>query len=91
MRNRYLPVRLDERGERPDEQGGFHRRAVEWTNLCLLYLRAHESKLEQPVLGDWVAAKDIERIEYDFGRMHGVLHPDVNQFMVALRSAHSTP
>lgn len=66
---------------------GVQWKSVEWTNLCLLYLRAHESRLAQPILGDHVAASDIERIDYDFGRMHRALHPDTNQFMVALRSA----
>ncbi|WP_048473388.1 class I SAM-dependent methyltransferase [Mycolicibacterium chlorophenolicum] len=66
---------------------GVQWKSVEWTNLCLLYLRAHESKLARPILGDHVAAQDIERIDYDFPRMHRALHPDTNQFMVALRSA----
>lgn len=66
---------------------GVQWKSVEWTNLCLLYLRAHESRLPRPILGDHVAAQDIDRIEYDFKRMHRVLHPDTNQFMVALRSA----
>lgn len=66
---------------------GVQWKSVEWTNLCLLYLRAHESRLAQPVLGDHLAARDVDRIEYDFERMHRVLHPETNQFMVALRSA----
>ncbi|WP_234815394.1 class I SAM-dependent methyltransferase [Mycolicibacterium duvalii] len=66
---------------------GVQWKSVEWTNLCLLYLRAHESRTPSPILGDHVAAQDIDRIEYDFERMHRVLHPDINQFMVALRSA----
>lgn len=61
--------------------------SVEWTNLCLLYLRACESRLEKPILGDDLAARDIARIDYDFARMHRVLRPGINQFMVALRSA----
>ena len=61
--------------------------SVEWTNLCMLYLRACESRLAQPILGDHFAAKDVARIDYDFKRMHRRLHPAVNQFGVALRGA----
>ena len=34
---------------------GVQWKSVEWTNLCLLYLRAHESSLKQPILGDQLA------------------------------------
>jgi O-methyltransferase involved in polyketide biosynthesis len=60
--------------------------SVEWTNLCLLYLRACESRLPQPILGDDYAARDVARIDYDFARIHRVVHPAINQYMVALRS-----
>jgi len=60
--------------------------SVEWTNLCLLYLRACESRLPQPILGDDYAARDVARIDYDFARIHRVVHPAINQCMVALRS-----
>lgn len=60
-------------------------RSVEWTNLCVLYLRACESRLAHPVLGDHFAAEAVERIDYDFGRIHRAVRPATNQFMVALR------
>lgn len=66
---------------------GVQWKSVEWTNICLLYLRACESKLAQPILGDHLAARDVARIEYDFKRIHRVVRPEINQFMVALRSA----
>jgi O-methyltransferase involved in polyketide biosynthesis len=60
--------------------------SVEWTNLCTLYLRAYESRLEQPVLGDRAAAEAVDRIDYDFARMHRSAQPWANQFLVALRA-----
>lgn len=60
--------------------------SVEWTNLCTLYLRAYESRLEQPVLADRAAAEAVDRIEYDFARMHRTAQPWANQFLVALRA-----
>ncbi|MGH3558603.1 MAG: class I SAM-dependent methyltransferase [Mycobacterium sp.] len=60
--------------------------SVEWTNLCTLYLRAYESRLQQPVLGDWAAADAVGRINYDFARMHRTAQPWANQFLVALRA-----
>jgi O-methyltransferase involved in polyketide biosynthesis len=60
--------------------------SVEWTNLCTLYLRAYESRLEQPVLGDRAAAEAVDRIDYDFARMHRAAQPWGNQFLVALRA-----
>lgn len=60
--------------------------SVEWTNLCTLYLRAYESRLKHPVLGDRAAAEAVDRIEYDFARMHRTAQPWANQFLVALRA-----
>lgn len=60
--------------------------SVEWTNLCTLYLRAYESRLEHPVLGDRAAADAVDRIDYDFARMHRSVQPWANQFLVALRA-----
>jgi O-methyltransferase involved in polyketide biosynthesis len=60
--------------------------SVEWTNLCTLYLRAYESHLERPILGDRAAAEAVDRIDYDFARMHRSVRPWGNQFLVALRA-----
>jgi O-methyltransferase involved in polyketide biosynthesis len=60
--------------------------SVEWTNLCTLYLRACESRLQSPVLGDTAAAEAVDRIDYDFKRMHRAVQPWANQFLVALRA-----
>jgi O-methyltransferase involved in polyketide biosynthesis len=60
--------------------------SVEWTNLCTLYLRAYESRLEHPVLGDRAAADAVDRIDYDFARIHRTARPWGNQFLVALRA-----
>ncbi|WP_375483343.1 class I SAM-dependent methyltransferase [uncultured Mycobacterium sp.] len=60
--------------------------SVEWTNLCTLYLRAYESRLPRPVLGDRAAAEAVDRIDYDFGRMRWAMLPATNQFMVVLRA-----
>jgi O-methyltransferase involved in polyketide biosynthesis len=60
--------------------------SVEWTNLCTLYLRAYENRLERPVLGDQAAAEAVDRIDYDFARMHRAAQPWANQFLVALRA-----
>jgi O-methyltransferase involved in polyketide biosynthesis len=60
--------------------------SVEWTNLCTLYLRAYENRLEHPVLGDRAAAEAVDRIDYDFARMHRAALPWGNQFLVALRA-----
>jgi O-methyltransferase involved in polyketide biosynthesis len=43
--------------------------------------------LAQPILGDHFAAADVARIDYDFGRIHRVVRPRINQFGVALRGA----
>lgn len=61
--------------------------SVEWTNLCMLYLRACESRLAHPILGDQFAAQAVARIDYDFKRLHRRVRPASNQFGVALRGA----
>jgi methyltransferase (TIGR00027 family) len=61
-------------------------RSVEWTNLVTLYLRACESRLPQPILGDHAAAEAVDRIDYDFKRIHRAAQPWANQFLVALRA-----
>ena len=84
MTNRHDPVP----GHRDKvDFTGVRWKSVEWTNLCMLYLRACESRLPQPILGDDFAARDVARIEYDFKRMHRVVRPELNQYMAALRSA----
>ncbi|OJZ70205.1 methyltransferase [Mycobacterium paraffinicum] len=60
--------------------------SVEWTNLVTLYLRAHESRSSRPVLGDKTAAEAVERIDYDFKRIHRSSMPASNQYLVALRA-----
>lgn len=59
--------------------------SAEWTLLCMLYLRACESRLTNSILGDHFAANDVERIQYDWRRIHRRVRPASNQFMVALR------
>jgi methyltransferase (TIGR00027 family) len=61
-------------------------RSVEWTNLVTLYLRAHESRSPRPILGDHAAAEAVDRIDYDFKRIHRAAQPWGNQFLVALRA-----
>ncbi|WP_024804298.1 class I SAM-dependent methyltransferase [Nocardia sp. BMG51109] len=61
--------------------------SVEWTNLGTLYLRACESRSPQPVLGDHAAADAVDRIDYDWRRMHRYMQPAANQWLVALRAA----
>ncbi|OBG79480.1 class I SAM-dependent methyltransferase [Mycobacterium sp. E3305] len=60
--------------------------SVEWTNLVTLYLRAHESRSNRPILGDNAAAAAVERIDYDFKRIHRSSLPASNQYLVALRA-----
>jgi O-methyltransferase involved in polyketide biosynthesis len=60
--------------------------SVEWTNLGTLYLRAYESRSSEPILGDHAAADAVDRIDYDFARMHRAVQPWANQFLVALRA-----
>ena len=61
-------------------------RSVEWTNLVTLYLRAYESRSSQPILGDHAAAAAVERIDYDFKRVHRAAQPWWGQYLVALRA-----
>ena len=61
--------------------------SVEWTMLCMLCLRACESRLAHPILGDHFAAQAVARIDYDFRRIHRRVFPAFNQFGVALRGA----
>lgn len=49
--------------------------SVEWMNLCTLYLRAYESRSPAPILGDTAAAEAVDRIEYDWARMHRAMRP----------------
>jgi methyltransferase (TIGR00027 family) len=60
--------------------------SVEWTNLCTLYLRAYESRSPAPILGDTAAAEAVDRIEYDWVRMHRAMRPGTNQYMVTMRA-----
>jgi methyltransferase (TIGR00027 family) len=60
--------------------------SVEWTNLVTLYLRAYESRSRQPILGDNAAAEAVDRIDYDFKRIHRTSLPASNQYLVTLRA-----
>jgi O-methyltransferase involved in polyketide biosynthesis len=60
--------------------------SVEWTNLVTLYLLAYESRSRQPILGDHAAAEAVDRIEYDFKRIHRSSMPASNQYLVRLRA-----
>jgi O-methyltransferase involved in polyketide biosynthesis len=60
--------------------------SVEWTNLVTLYLRAYESRSRRPILGDHTAAEAVDRIDYDFKRIHRNSLPAGNQYLVALRA-----
>jgi methyltransferase (TIGR00027 family) len=60
--------------------------SVEWTNVVTLYLRACESRSPRPVLGDHAAAEAVERIDYDFKRVHRSAQPWGSQYLVALRA-----
>jgi O-methyltransferase involved in polyketide biosynthesis len=60
--------------------------SVEWTNLVTLYLRAYESRSRRPILGDHAAAEAVDRIDYDFKRIHRMSLPASNQYLVALRA-----
>jgi methyltransferase (TIGR00027 family) len=60
--------------------------SVEWTNLVTLYLRAYESRSRRPILGDHAAAEAVDRINYDFKRIHRSSLPASNQYLVALRA-----
>ena len=61
-------------------------KSVEWTHLVTLYLRACESRLPRPILGDHAAAEAVDRIDYDFSRMHKAAQPWSNQYLVAMRA-----
>src|SRR5260370_37457082 len=60
--------------------------SVEWTNLVTVYLRAYESRSRHPILGDHAAAEAVDRIDYDFKRIHRNSLPASNQYLVALRA-----
>ena len=60
--------------------------SVEWTTLVTLYLRAYESHSRRPILGDHIAAEAVDRIDYDFKRIHRTSLPASNQYLVALRA-----
>lgn len=60
--------------------------SVEWTNLVTLYLRAYESRSRRTILGDHTAAAAVDRIDYDFNRVHRSSLPASNQYLVALRA-----
>ncbi|MGB9225966.1 class I SAM-dependent methyltransferase [Mycobacterium sp.] len=60
--------------------------SVEWTNLVTLYLRAYESRSRRPILGDHAAADAVDRIDYDFKRIHRTSLPATNQYLVTLRA-----
>jgi O-methyltransferase involved in polyketide biosynthesis len=60
--------------------------SVEWTNLVTLYLRAYESRSRRPILGDDAAAEAVDRIDYDFKRIHRTSLPASNQYLVVLRA-----
>lgn len=62
--------------------------SVEWTLLCMLYLRAHESRQPDSILADHFAQEAVERIDYDFPRIHRTVRPKVNQYGAALRGAY---
>ncbi|WP_328398233.1 class I SAM-dependent methyltransferase [Nocardia sp. NBC_00416] len=60
--------------------------SVEWTNLGTLYLRACDSRSPRPILGDVAAADAVNRIDYDWARMHRAVPPGLNRWLVALRA-----
>lgn len=62
--------------------------SVEWTNLVTLYLRAYESRSHHSILGDHAAAEAVERIDYDFKRIHRSSVPATNQYLITLRAKH---
>lgn len=59
---------------------------VTWTLLGTLYLRAWESRLPRPILGDRYAAEAVDRIDYDWARVKRRVRPGGNQFLVGLRA-----
>lgn len=60
--------------------------SVEWTNLVTLYLRAYESHSQSSILSDRAAALAVDRIDYDFKRIHRISVPATNQYLVVLRA-----
>lgn len=58
---------------------------VKWTMLVTLYLRAVDSRENNPVLGDHAAADAVRRINYDFGSWKMRL-TEAHRFLVALRA-----
>jgi O-methyltransferase involved in polyketide biosynthesis len=62
--------------------------SVEWTLLCMLYLRAHESRQPDSILRDQYAQDAVDRIDYDFARIHRTVRPSINQYGAALRGAY---
>ncbi|OBB40544.1 methyltransferase [Mycobacterium sp. 852002-51961_SCH5331710] len=86
MTNPETPEPVDARRGKVDFTG-VRWGSVEWTLLCMLYLRACESRSGRPILGDQVAAQHVARIEYDWERVHRAVRPAINQFGVALRGA----
>jgi methyltransferase (TIGR00027 family) len=65
---------------------GVRWNSVGWTLLVTLYLRACESRLERPILGDKAAAEAVDRIDYDWARMRRWVPAWANQFLVAMRA-----
>lgn len=65
---------------------GITDEGVTWTLLATLYLRAMDSRLSRPILGDRYAAEAVARIDYDFTRLRRRLNPNASQFLVALRA-----
>lgn len=59
---------------------------VTWTLLGTLYLRAWESRLPRPILGDHYAAETVDRIDYDWDALKRKVRPEGNQFLVGLRA-----
>ncbi len=59
---------------------------VTWTLLGTLYLRAWESRLSHPILGDRYAAEAVERIDYDFASLRRRVRPDHDLVVVGLRA-----
>ncbi len=60
--------------------------SVEWTNIVTLYLRACDSRSAHPVLGDTAAEEAVDRIGYDFKRVHRSSLPATSKYLVALRA-----
>lgn len=60
--------------------------SVQWTMLGTLYLRAYDARSDRPILNDRAAAEAVDRITYDFPRLHKLMRPASNRFLVALRA-----